>query len=144
MTNCPFGKKRGPVAMLVVAIAYFVMDMFFHHVVLGSLYEQTMSLWRPMTEIMEKRWVAYPGYLVFSFLFVCIFARGFEQGKCPKGQGIRYGLMIGLFYWGSQLLLGYPFHPWPDQLYLAWFGVGMVECVILGVIAGCLVKKQAS
>ncbi|MBI2339587.1 MAG: hypothetical protein HYU99_04340, partial [Deltaproteobacteria bacterium] len=107
------------------------MDMVFHHLVLGKTYEATMNLWRPMDQIMAKRPVAYVGYFVFSFLFLFIFNKGFEKGKCPKGQGIRYGFLIGFLYWGGHFLLAYPFHPWPDKLYLAWFGIGMVEFIVL-------------
>lgn len=141
-TQCNFGKKRFLIALILVAIAYFGMDMVFHHFVLGKTYEATMSLWRPMPEMMAKRWVAYTAYLLFSFLFLFIFNKGFEKGKCPRGQGIRYGFLMGLLYWGTHLLGSYPFNPWPDTLYLAWFGIGMVEFVVLGLIAGLLVSKE--
>lgn len=142
MDECIFGKKRFAFAVILTAVAYSLMDMFFHHVVLGSLYKETTTLWRPESEIMQKMWMAYIGYVVFSFLFVMIFGKGFKKGKCAKTQGVKYGLFIGLLYWGSQLLLGYPFHPWPDKLYAAWFGVGMIEFVILGFFVSLFVKPE--
>lgn len=143
--KCVYDKKRFLITVIVVALAYFVMDMFFHHVVLGKVYRvETANLWRPLPEIMSYRWVAYVGYLVFSFLFVAIFGQGVDLEKSPKGQGIRYGLMIGLFYWGSHLLLSYPFTPWPNKLYGAWFGIGMVEFAVLGIIVEVLFKRRLS
>ena len=95
--------------------------------------------------MMAKRGVAYVGYILFAFFFVCIFSKGFEKEKCCKTQGVKYGLLIGFFYWGATLLISYPFFPWPDKLYAAWFGVGMVECVVLGLIAGmCVDNKEAA
>lgn len=142
MKNCIYGTQRFLVTVVVVAIAYFVMDMFFHHIVLGSLYQENLSFWRAMPDMMAKRCVAYAGYILFAFFFVCIFSKGFEKEKCRQTQGLKFGLLIGLLYWGTALLICYPFFPWPDKLYLAWFGIGMVECVILGFISGLMVKKQ--
>lgn len=140
--KCNFGKKRFVIALILVALVYFGMDMLFHHVILGKTYEATMNLWRPMDQMMAKRPVAYAGYLVFSFLFLFIFNKGFEKEKGRVGQGVRYGFFIGLLYWGAGLMTAYPFCPWPDNIYLAWFVGGVIECVILGLIAGLLVPRQ--
>lgn len=134
--------KRGAVAILAVMIAYFLMDMVVHHIVLGNLYQQTMELWRPLPEMMSKRWLAFVGYPLFGILFVAIFWAGFEIEKSPIDQGIRYGFVIGLFYWGTRLLIVYPFSPWPDKLYLAWFSLGVVEFVLLGFLAGLIVRNK--
>ncbi|MBI4410994.1 MAG: hypothetical protein HY541_00725 [Deltaproteobacteria bacterium] len=97
-----------------------------------------------MDQLMAKRPAAYVGYIVYSILFLFIFNQGFEKGKGALGQGIRYGFFLGLLYWGAALLLAYPFFPWPDNLYIAWFVGGMVEFVILGLIAGLLVSKEGA
>ncbi len=137
-----FNFKRGITAILVVTLAYFLMDMVVHHLILGKMYQETMSLWRPLPEIMAKRWVAFLGYPFFGILFVAFFWVGFDAEKYPLGQGVRYGCLMGVFYWGSHLLINYPFDPVPDKLYLAWFSFGVIEFVLLGFLAGLLVRSK--
>ena len=82
--------------------------------------------------------------LFFSFLFIHIFAKGYEAGKSKVGQGFRFGLVLGLFYVGSQILLMYPYMPIPNDLYVAWFIIGMVEFMILGIITGAMYCKKGA
>lgn len=127
---------------LVVAVLYFGMDMFFHHYCMGKTYAANPQYFRTIEEMISLRWVSYIGYLVFGLLFVCIYKKGYEEGKSGIGQGFRYGLVIGLFYWGASLLLSYPFMPWPNRLYLDWFVIGLVEFMVLGLILGALFKPK--
>lgn len=142
MTNCKCNFKQWLLLSLVTAVLYFGMDMFFHHYCMGKIYAANPQYFRTMDEMASLRWVAYLGYLVFGFLFVCIYAKGYEEGKSKLGQGFRYGLLVGLLYWGASLLLSYPFMPWPNEIYLDWFAIGLVECVALGTILGFLYKPK--
>lgn len=129
---------------LAIAVLYFGMDMFFHHYCMGKIYADNPQYFRTIDQMMANRSVAYLGYLVFGFLFVCIYKKGYEEGKSGLGQGFRYGLVIGLLYWGASMLLSYPFMPWPDRLYLGWFVVGLFETVVLGTILGALFKPKVA
>lgn len=137
---CGCDKKRCLVSVLVVAVVYFGLDMLVWHVILGNQLLQNAHLWRPMPDIQGKMWVAYLGYVLFASIFTCIYNRGYECGKCPRAQGVRYGLLIGLLAWGAGSMFQYPFYNMTDGLYLGAALCGIVEYAILGFIVGLLYK----
>jgi hypothetical protein len=132
--------KKCVISIVVVAVAYFLLDMLVWHVVLGGMVKENMALMRPEADIASKRWVAYVGYVLFAAVFNWIFCKGLESGKCPKGQGLKFGAIIGLLMWGAGGMLRYPFCPMSDGLYIGSALAGIVEYAVLGFIAGFLCK----
>lgn len=141
--NCPVSFKRWLFLSLVVAVLFFGMDMFFHSYCMKKIYEVNMQLFRPMEEMMKFAWVGYLGYLFFGLLFTCIYSKGYEEGKSRVGQGLRYGFWMGLFLWGTHLLMSYPYMPYPNRIYRDWFAIGMVEFLVLGFVLGFLYQPKA-
>ena len=142
-TNCKCDFKSWLINGFVIAVLYLGLDLFFHQYCLKTIYSQNAHLFRPMDAMMVLKGWGYLGYLVFGLLFVCIYSKGYEEGKSPGGQGLRFGLLLGLFYWGASLLLAYPYMLWPKRLYAGWFVVGLFEFVVLGFILA-LLKKRTS
>lgn len=132
--------KKCILPVIVVAVAYFLLDMLVWHVILGGMVTENSSLWRPQADIGSKMPVAWVGYVVFAIVFNWIFCKGLESGKCSKQQGVRFGAMIGLLMWGAGNMLQYPFCPMSDNLYIGSALAGIVEYAILGFVAGFLCK----
>lgn len=132
--------KKCVITIVVLAVAYFLLDMLVWHVVLGGMVQANASLWRPMPEIESKMKVAYVGYVLFAWVFSWLFCKGLEAGKCTKQQGLRFGAMLGLLVWGVGNMLQYPFCPMSDNLYIGSAVCGIAEYAILGFIAGFLCK----
>lgn len=137
---CGCDKKRCLITVIAVAVVYLGLDMLVWHVILGNELLQNAHLWRPMADIQSKRWIAYLGYVVFAWIFTCIYHRGYECGKCPKMQGIRYGLCIGLLFWVAGSMIQYPFFNMTNPLYLGTALCGVVEYMIMGFVVGLLHK----
>jgi hypothetical protein len=137
---CGCDKKRCLITVIVVAAVYFGLDMLVWHVILGDQLLQNTHLWRPMPDIQSKMWVAYLGYMFFAWIFTCIYQLGYECGKCPKMQGIRYGLCVGLLLWLAGSMIQYPFFNMTNHLYLGMTLCGIVEFMILGFVVGLLHK----
>jgi len=142
MGCCKCDGKRKLLGGLVLAVAYLAMDFFFHHTCLGGIYQETASLWRPMEEARGLMPYAYLGYLLFGFVFYCIYGFGHEAGKAGWLQGLRYGIFMGFIVWGVGNLLMFPFAPYPSNLLWGWFAVGMTEYAVLGAITGLIYKPK--
>lgn len=142
--NCKCDVKSWLINGFVIAVLYLGLDTFFHDYCLKTVYIENAQFFRPMEAMTALKWLGYPAYLLFGLLFVCIYAKGHEEGKSKAGQGLRYGILMGVFYWGTHLLGGYPYMPWPNKLYLDWFAVGLFEFAVLGFILGMIYKPATS
>mgnify|MGYP001579827119 CR=1 FL=1 len=130
--------KRFVMASLAVFLAFEVIDAIVHTGILGATYQALAPIWRP--DMMAKMWIMHIGSFILAFLFTYIFIRGYEN----KGmmEGIRYGIIIGLF---SNIPFGfysYVMYPLPFSLCLSWFIYGMIEFIICGIIAAAVYKPN--
>ncbi|MEK9134207.1 MAG: hypothetical protein AAB333_05050, partial [Pseudomonadota bacterium] len=80
------------------------------------------------------------GYLIFAPFFTLIYAKGYEPDKSGLGQGLRYGLYMGLVLSVMQNLIWYTVLPIPGVLAFYWFLGGMVESIAAGVAAGLIYR----
>ncbi len=130
--------KKLVFASFAVFLAMEIMEFLINYVILKSAYEATSSLWR--TDIPSKMWIMVLATLVTAFLFVYIFSKGYEK----KGvmEGVRFGVIAGLF----MLVVGdfgsYVFLPIPFTLAVKWFALGMVEFMVCGAIAALTYKEK--
>lgn len=132
--------KRWLFASLAVLVVIAVVEMVINNFLLMSLYQQTASVWRPMAEIERMMWVFWLGYLVFAPFFVLIYTKGYEPAKPGLGQGLRYGLYMGVVLSVMQNLVWYAVLPIPGVLAFYWFLGGMAESVAAGAVAGLIYR----
>jgi len=129
-------RKRFIWASIVVFLAFEIIDAIVHLGILSKEYEALRPMWRP--DLMSKIWIFPVGSLVLAFLFTYIFVKGYEN----KGiaEGVRYGLIIGLFATIPYAFYEYAMFPFPFSLCLQWFIYGMIEYIICGIIAAAIYK----
>jgi ABC-type multidrug transport system permease subunit len=77
---------------------------------------------------------------VFGVLFGIVYAQGYEPRRAPLGQGMRYGLIMGLMLAPMNSLVWYVILPIPQSLCAAWFVAGFVEMLVLGIVASFVYK----
>ena len=128
--------KRFVLASLAVFVAGMILDFLIHMVILKGAYESLASIWR--TDMNSLMWLMYMSSLIFAFLFVYIFSKGYED----KGimEGVRYGLIIGLFFLFPSAFGQYAMYPLPFSLIIQWFIYGLVEFIVFGIIAAVVYK----
>ena len=134
--------KKWIITSLVVFVAATFMDFIINVLILGGAYEATSHLWRPEAEMNQMMWIMWLSGLIWAFLFVFIFAKGYEGRGIM--EGVRFGLVIGIFFMFSMSLGNYAVMPIPFSLAAYWFVLGVIEIVILGVLAALLYKPVAA
>ncbi|MEE8513733.1 MAG: hypothetical protein V3S73_03305 [Gammaproteobacteria bacterium] len=129
--------KRFLIACVVVFIFIFAYEWLFHGVLLRDLYAETPTLWRGQANMQGYLHWLHIGQLWFAVLFCLIFVKGYENKGL--GEGIRYGLLIGLLFIGPNLII-YAVQPLPAILVVAWSIGGLIEMIIAGLIAAALYR----
>jgi hypothetical protein len=130
--------KRFIIASIAVYIVFQVMDLIIHGIILSETYKSLSSTWRP--DMMSLMWIFYAAGLVTAFLFVYIFIKGYED----KGllEGLRYGIIIGLFMNVIGMFGQYVMYPIPFSLSVQWFVFGMIEFAVAGIVAAAIYRPS--
>jgi hypothetical protein len=131
--------KRWIIASLVIFVVDQLLSYLIHSVILAGAYEATSQLWRPMEEMNSMMWLMWLTGLVWSFLFVYIFAKGYEGRGIM--EGVRYGLIIGVFFSLPMSLGTYVTQPITAGIAIGWLIFGIIDITILGIIAALLYKS---
>ena len=131
--------KRWVITSIVVFVVHEVLAYLVHGVLLSGVYQATASLWRSMEEMNSMMWIMWVGDLVWVFLLVYIFTKGYEA----KGwmEGLRFGLLFGVFFSLPMALGSYAMMPMPFSLAVYWFVFGVIEISILGIVTSLIYKK---
>ncbi len=132
--------KRWLLASIAVVFVVGVLEFAIHGWLLGDIYKQTASVWRPQADMRLAMWLFWIGYLIFAPVFVLIYVKGYEAGKSGVGQGLRYGVYMGLLI-GVALTLGwYVVLPISATLAVYWAIAGMVEMIVAGIVVGLVYR----
>jgi hypothetical protein len=130
--------KRFLIAVVLVFAAFQIMDIFVHGFLLMKSYEALAQVWRP--NLMSLTWIMYGTGLVFAILFVYIFIKGYEGTGIL--EGVRFGIVAGLFVNVAGALNQYVIYPLPFVLVVQWLVYGTIECVIAGAIAAAAYRER--
>ena len=137
-------QKKFWIAFIVIFVVYEVTNFIVHGLILGPTYmsEEVAPIFRPQAVLNSTMWVRLFTELVWSFFFTFIFVKEYEN----KGrmEGIKYGIYMGLFYSFVFAYQSYWMYPLPYSLTLQWFIFGLIQCVILGVLAAMIYKPKPS
>lgn len=135
--------KKFFITFIAVFIVLFVCTYLIHDVLLASTYEseQVKNVMRSTEDITSRMWVMVIMQLVWAFFFTFFFAKGYEN----KGiwEGVRFGLYIGVFYYMVTSYNAFVVYQLPYSLTFQWFIYGLIQALILGVVAALLYKPKA-
>ena len=88
--------QRWVVASVVVTVVVAILEMIIHGFILQAHYQATAAVWRPQAEAQALMPLMWLGYAVFAPFFVWIYAQGIDPKEDAIGQGVRFGLMLGI------------------------------------------------
>ena len=132
--------KRILIAIFLVYIVMTGLDFVIHQLILGSAYEATMQLWRPMEEM--KMGLMQIVNLIVAASFVLIYALWIK--KHSPMAGLKFGLLFG-FTWGVSMGYGsYSVMPIPYMIAATWCWGTVVKMAVAGLIAGLIVRQPAA
>ncbi len=132
--------------MIIAVIAVFILleatNFLIHGLFLSKTYEGLTDVFRPMEEMSSMMWRMWIADLVWSFFFVFIFIKGYQN----KGilEGVRYGVYIALFMNFVAAVAQNAVYPIPDTLALQWFIYGSIQSILLGVVTALIYKPKAA
>lgn len=133
--------KKLLICFVAVYIVSQILGYLVHQVWLAPTYQSLSDLWRPEAEMQSKMWIMFITAAVWAFFYCYIFARGYE-GK-GIGEGVRYGVIMGIFYALPQAYDSYVVYPIPYSLALNWFLAGVVVSIVCGIVLALLYKPAA-
>jgi hypothetical protein len=128
--------KRMILAIVVVFIAWSVMDYILHGLLLRPTYEATASLWRPMDQMNMP--LIYLVSLIFTACFVSIY--GLLVGQKSLASGIQFGALFGLAMGITMGFGSYSYLPIPVMLAWSWLFGSLIKAIAAGAIAGLILK----
>jgi len=116
---------------------YQIADTIIHTLILVEEYK-AITVWRK--NILSTFWILYLTSFIFSFIFVYIFIRGYEG----KGilEGLRYGVLIGLFINIPSVFNQYALYPLNFSLAVKWFVFGTIQIILCGVVAALVYEPK--
>lgn len=135
--------KKLVLAMVICYVVLVGTSWLIHQVWLMNDYLATPDSWRPMEELGHRMWVMLVGQAFFAALFCYIYSRGAEA-KPWLAQGIRYGILITMFFVIPSALGEYTVYRVPHMLAVKWMLAGFIQMIILGLIVAGICQKQAA
>jgi hypothetical protein len=130
--------KRLLLSGLAILIAWTVLDVLTHRLLLQPMYEENASLWRPFDQMNVV--LIY----VVTFTLIATFVGTYWLLIRPKslGVGLRLGTFIGLALGISAGFGTYIHMPIPLALAWGWFIGGWLKGIAAGFIVGALVTES--
>lgn len=129
--------KRIVLAVIAVFVAWSVMDLVIHGVILRPTYEATKEFWRPEKEM--KMGLMYVVLLISATVFVSLYAK--FVGKKSVATALKFGVLFGL---GAGISMGYGTYavmPIPYKIAITWFLGTVAETAVAGLLVGAIVKE---
>jgi len=129
--------KRPLVAGVAIFAAWAVLDYVLHGPLLGSAYEASAGLWRPLDQMSTSLIVFVK--LVLIVCFVLIYH--LQVAKKSLAAGILLGVLYGLTTGIASGFGTYIHMPLPLTLAWGWFLGGLVKGLAAGAIVGAVIKE---
>jgi hypothetical protein len=130
------------IGFIVVYVVWQVIGFVVHGIMLGDTYRALWGVFRPETEMNGMMWMMFLSSALYLLLFCYIFTKGYE-GK-GIGEGLRFGLLMGLFLSIPSALDQYVVYPLPPDLPAIWLVSGIVSFMIAGAIFAAIYKPDSA
>lgn len=128
---------------LVASLVLFVGDILIHGLALEPYYMKDYTFARSQTDSPAPMIVPILRLLIWGYFMTWIYTYGVHPARAGWLQGLRFGLLLGLFYWSTYGLLEYVILPIPFWYIPAWVVLGALQSGIAGLTIGLIYKTKA-
>lgn len=137
-------RKKYLLAVLAAFVLYSGLGFLIHEAILAPDYEPLIgTVLRTNQGFSDRLPVLYAGNLIFALAFCLVYVKGYEPGKGWLGQGLRFGLLLGLLL-APFALLGYVIFPVEGSLAAKWVVLGYLQVVVTGLGVARVYQPPAS
>ncbi len=126
-------------AVLVTFVLAYALDFLIFRVIMQGTIEADLAL--DYSDLVGV--IKLVAALIFSVVFVWIYSKGIEA-KPALGQGLRYGLAVGVLYYGAGGLHVTTIVPMGTTASWQIVLFGIVETVILGGVAAMVLGPRGA
>ncbi|MBI3312086.1 MAG: hypothetical protein HYZ88_00980 [Candidatus Omnitrophica bacterium] len=130
--------KRWAVATLGAFVVITGADFVIHEVWLGAFYRAHPTWWRPAAEMNALMGCLFTSHFILAALLTLVYAKGYERGKGGIGQGVRFGVLMGLLLFLPKMLMLHVVYPYPASLLASWTIGGLLEITLASTVIGLL------
>jgi len=130
--------KKTIISIIVIFIAWSLLDFVIHGVLLQQTYAATAYLWRPMEEM--NMLLMYLVTLAYVTCFVLIYAL-FIRNK-SLFTGMKFGALFGAAAGISMGFGSFSYMPIPLSLAVSWFAGMLFESIVAGTLVGLILKPK--
>jgi hypothetical protein len=130
------------IGFIVVYIVWQAISFVVHGVLLADTYRAMGEVFRPEEVMNSMMWMMFLSSALYMLLFCYIFTKGHE-GK-GIGEGLRYGLLMGLFLSIPSSLDQYVIYPLTSNLAVIWFVSGVISFMIAGAVFAAIYKPGSA
>ncbi len=126
--------KRFFLAALVIVIFALLWNGIVHLVILRGADAVLNAIGRP--ESGRSLWLSLLSTVLIAVLFVWSYVRCARRGTMQEGfiHGLFFGILAGVLVDLNQYIL----YPVPGPLAISWFGFGLIEFCIYGIVVSRL------
>ena len=131
--------KRQLAAGAAIFVAWTILDVLAHRLVLARLYEAGPGgIWRPASEM------SAPLVTAVTFVLIAVFVVIYQFLVRPKSvaAGIGLGGLLGVALGVSSGFGTYIHSPIPLAIAWSWFAHGTVKGLVAGVILGAWIRED--
>jgi hypothetical protein len=132
--NSKLNVKLWLYASVGVFVVLSILSFLGGRLIMLPLYPEFASPGAPPDDTMLLRLWNYLGRAIFSLTFAYIYTRGYE-GKAAVGEGMRYGLWIGIMTAVPALFTGLVSTTFSGGFLLTRCLVGLVQMLLCGILA---------
>lgn len=130
----------------LAAVVAWIADGVYGYAVYGTAmagqFAQFPGVFRSMEEVSANLPLMFAGSLIAMFAVACIYAKGYEGGS-GAAEGLRFGLLMGVFLVGYVLVGNYATLNIGRRISAYMAVAGMVEWIVVGVSLGLVYKPAA-